>query len=75
MNECLTIDEEDEEGHRWFFSCWNPDQNSERKTPANGDEFFLLKFYCGITFLTRVVKKQVIPASSQKPDFWRPVSG
>ena len=25
MNECLTIDDEDEEDHRWFFSCLDPD--------------------------------------------------
>ena len=75
MNECLTIDDEDEEDHRWFFPCRNPDLGSERRTPVNGDEFFLLKFYSGITFLKNSVKKQAISAISQKPDFRRPVSG
>ena len=75
MNECLTIDDEDEEDHRWFFSCLNPDMGSERRIPVNGDEFFLLKFYSGIIFLVHIVKKQVISAISQKPDFRGPVSG
>ena len=75
MNECLTIDDEDEEDHRLFFSCQYPDMGSTSRIPVNRDEFFLLKFYSGIRFLVHMVKKQVIPAISQKPDFRGPVSG
>jgi hypothetical protein len=75
MNECLTIDDEDEEDHRWFFPCRNPDMGSTKRIPVNRDEFFLLKFYSGIRFLEHMMKKQVIPAITQKPDFRGPVSG
>ena len=75
MNECLTIDDEDEEDHRWFFSCRNPDLGSERRTPLNGIEFFSLKFYSGIKFPVHSVKKHLISAISQKPDFRGPVTG
>ena len=75
MNECLTIDDEDEEDHRLDFSRRYPDIGSTRRIPVNRDEFFLLKFYSGIIFLVHMVKKQVIPAISQKPDFRGPVSG
>jgi hypothetical protein len=74
MNECLAIDDEDEEDHRWFFSCRNPDQSSDRRTPIAGDEIFLLNFYSDILFLLHTREKQVISAISQKPDF-RAVSG
>ncbi|HZK31203.1 MAG TPA: hypothetical protein VFC43_08250 [Methanoregula sp.] len=74
MNECLTIDYEDEEDHRWFFSCRNPDQNSDTRTPADGDEIFFVNFYSDIIFLVHSVEKQVLFAISQKPDF-RAVSG
>jgi hypothetical protein len=73
MNECLTFDDEDEEDHRWFFSCRNPDRDSE--TPVKWHEFFLLKFYSGITFPVHIMKKQGISSFSQKPDFRRTVSG
>ena len=75
MNECLTIDGEDEEDHRWFFSCPDPVECSERSTPANGDEIFLLTFYSGILFLVHTVDKQVVTAISQKPDSCGMVSG
>jgi hypothetical protein len=60
MNECLTIDDEDEEDHRWFFSCQNPYLSPDRQTHANRNEFFSLKFYSGIRFFMHGVKKQVI---------------
>jgi hypothetical protein len=75
MNECLTIDDEDEEDHRWFFSCLDPAQCSERRTAANGDEIFLFNFNSDIVFLLHSVKKQGIIAISQKPDGCGLISG
>lgn len=67
MNECLTIDDEDEEDHREFCSHPGPVQCSERSTPANGDEN-LPTFYSGIIFPEYTVNKQVVSAISTQQD-------
>jgi hypothetical protein len=75
MNECLTIDDEDEGDHRRFFSCLDPDKCSERRTPANGDEIFLFTYYSDIVFPVPTVKKQRFIAIFQKPDGCGLISG
>jgi hypothetical protein len=69
MNECLTIDDEDEEDHRWFNSGRSPYTGSERRTPVKRNDFFSLKFYSGTRFLMHSVKNPLISAISQKTGF------
>ena len=69
MNECLTIDDDDEEDHRWFFSCPDPLLRAERGIPAKGPGNFLSDFFSDGLFMVAGEKKQANTLISGNRDY------
>jgi hypothetical protein len=73
MIECLTIDDNDEEDHRWFFSCPDPVKFAKRGVTANGYGIFLFTSYSDYT--TSGEKNQVITRISVNGHYYGLISG
>jgi hypothetical protein len=75
MNECLAIDDDDEEDHRWFFSCSDPVQCAEREIPVKGYAIFLVIPFPDLSALISGQMKQIITLISINRDFYGLIVG
>ncbi len=79
MNECLAIDDDDEEDHRWFhrqfYSCSDPVQYAEREIPVKGYTIFLAFPFSNLSAVISGQIKQIITLISINRDFYGLIVG
>jgi len=79
MNECLAIDDDDEEDHRWFhrwfYSCSDPVQCAGREIPVQGYAIFLVTPFPDLSAVISGQIKQIITLISINRDFYGLIVG
>ena len=75
MNECLAIDDDDEEDHRWFYSCSDPVPYAEREIPVKGYAIFLAFPFFNLLAMISGQIKQIITLVSINRDIYGLIVG
>lgn len=75
MNECLTSEDDDEENHRWFFSCPDPLQCAGKGIQVNGHAKHPFFSYSDCIPVGYEKKHQIITLISGNRDYYGLITG